>query len=575
MTGLERMNQYINDVKSRKVITNKWIKLAVKRFENDLEKSKDPNYPYEFKPELGEKFIKFAEMLKQVNDKWAGMPIVLMPFQCFIFMNIYSWVDKKTGNRRFRKAWLYMCRKSGKSTVVATSAIYDILSVNGSQVCLGATTRAQASLVFDVIRGMIEQNPMLSSRLKIYNSTLRVTNEKNYGKIEVLSADTKKTGDGKNCSLGIFDECSASDYGIYRIIESGQSSRPQPLNLLISSGSDDLQSMGKQEYDRACKILEGIIEDDSYFTVLYCLDDEDDWRDESKYEKANPALGITSSKEFLHKLKVQAEQTPSLLTEFKTKNLGIWCNSEKAWINHRYWVTCMDNAKKYSIDKTKPYYAVMGVDLSKKQDLTALSLVIYQDGRYFLKHKAYFPLDSLKERVTNESDLWYSWVEKGFVTGTPGKTISYDWLYKDIMEWSKEWEISSILYDPYCSCELTTELENSFEMIPIPQNLKNLSPFTKSFEEEVLKGSVVDDNPVMNWMISNATIYADANGNIKVVKNTNEKRGYNSMRIDNVICSLMGVGRIKNLLDNNELDLRTPEEVSNDTEKFLSSLKWE
>ena len=575
LTGYDRMQRYINDVKGGKILTNEWIKKAIKRHENDLKKSESDDYPYYFNPELGNKFIQFCECLKQVNDKWAGEPLKLMDWQVFFFMSIYSWVRKDNNTRRFRKAWLYTCRKSGKSTIVACSALYDLLTVNGSQVCLAATVRAQASLVFDVVRGMVEQNPSLSSRLKIYNSTLRIVNEKNYGRIEVLSADTKKTGDGKNVSLGIFDECSASDYGIYKIIESGQGSRPQPLNLLISSGSDDLYSMGKQEYDRSKQILNGVIEDDSYFCLLYCLPEDADWRDESLYQMANPSLGVTCSKEFLHKMRVQAEQTPSLQTEFKCKNLGLWCNSESAWINYTNWQVCIDNSKKYKFDPKKPYFATIGIDLSKRNDLTGAVLCLYQDGKYFLISKSYFPKESMRERITHEGEMWQAWTDCGLLTATQGKTIDYQCLYKDIREWAEKYTISEILYDPYSSNELINELSDSFEMVEVQQSLRYLSPMTKAFEACVLNGNIVCDNPVLSWMVSNATVYSDANGNIKVIKNTNEKGGNNSKRIDNLICSIMCVGRTESLRENGELIFTDPNKTSENLESFLSSLKWD
>ena len=570
MTGTERMWSYVNDIETGKILSNKWMKLVMKRFRKDLEKSNDPSYPYEFKPEIGERVIQFCEILKQVNDNYAGVPLTLMPWQCFCIHQIYSWVRKDDNSiRRFRKAWLYVTRKAGKSTMSACFALWDILSTPGSQVCIAANTRNQAKIIFNVIKAMIDQNPMLSKRLQIYHSTSTITNASNYGKIEALSAESKKNSDGMNISLGLFDECSTTDYGIYRVVESGQGQRPSPLNILISSGSDMLDSMGKAEYDRASKILEGIIEDDTYFSVLYCLDEGDDWRDETKYPKANPSYGVTVSPEFLHNLKIQAEQTTSLQTEFKTKICGLWCSNEHAWITDDKWVKCM---RKESPDLTKPYYANLGLDLSKSNDLTSLTLCIYQGGKYYMNHWLYFPKDSLPDRIKTETEQWRKWFDDGVVTATPGFTIDYDWLMAEIEKLGAEYNISEALMDPYNSNKIINELADNLDVIPVSQNLKSLSPYTKTYEAEVLNGNIIDSNPFMRWAMSNAMVYVDANENIKVIKNSRAGKDVRSLHIDPVITSLMCVGRIKSLLDDGEIDMRNPEEIGKETHDFLANL---
>lgn len=572
MTGTERMWSYVSDVETRKILTNKYMKLVMKRFRNDLKKSEDPSYPYEFKPEIGDRVIQFCELLKQVNDNFAGQPLILQPWQCFCVHQMYSWVRKDNNSiRRFRKAWLFITRKSGKSTMSACFCLWDLLSTPGSQVCIAANTRGQAKLVFDIIKAMVEQNPILSKRLKIYQSTNTIVNASNYGKIEVLSADSKKTSDGKNVSCGLFDECSTTDYSIYRVIESGQGQRPSPLNILISSGSDKLDSMGKAECDRAEKILEGIIEDETYFTVMYCIDKEDDWRDESKWIKCQPSLGVTVTQEFLHNLKVQAEQVPTLQTEFRTKCCGEWLESEHNWIPDSKWTKCMKDDKP---DLTKPYYANISLDLSKKNDLTSLTLCVYQEGKYYMKHWLYFPKDSLADRIKTETDQWRLWFDRGVVTGLPGEVIDYSYVSSQIEKICSEYDIQECLYDPYNSNKLIIDLENSLTMVPINQSIKQLSPYTKTYEAEILNGNIVDNNPFMRWAMSNAKIYIDANENYKVVKNERKGKDVGRLHIDPVITSLMSVGRIQSLLDNGEIDLRDAETVRRDTENFLKKLNF-
>lgn len=568
----DRFWSYVEDVETGKVLTNKWMKLVMKRFRKDLKKSEDPSYPYEFKLELAERIIKFTEMMKQTDSSFAGKELVLLPWQVFIFGSLFGWVRKDDNSlRRFRKAWLFVARKNGKSCMVSSFGIWDLLSTPGSQVYLAATVKSQAKIIYTMISNMIDQNPMLSKRLKNYKSTSTIVNPNNYGKLTALSADSKKNSDGLSPSMAIFDECSVSDYSIYKVIESGEGARQDSLNILISSGSDMLDSMGKAECDRAEKILEGIVEDETYFTVMYCIDKEDDWRDESKWIKANPSLGVTLSQTFLHNLKVQAEQVPSLQTEFRTKCCGEWLSNEHSWLPDSVWTKCIRDLKP---DLTRPYYANLSIDLSKSNDLTTLTRCIYQDNRFYMTHWLYFPMDSFQYRIKTETDQWRQWLDNGIVIGTPGSTIDYDYLLKQIEDVASGCEISEILYDPYNSSKIIGDLENSFVIVPITQTLKNLSPFTKTYEKAILDGKIVDANKFMRWAVSNAKVITDVNDNLKIVKNEKKGKDTKNLHIDPVITSLMSVGRIQSLLDAGEIDLRTPEEVKEATKNFLSGLKF-
>lgn len=571
MTAVERCYKYCEQVEKKEIITSKWIKLAVKRFREDLKKSKNKDYPYYFDEQSANRFCDFTELLKQYKDRFSGQPLVLENWQCFIFCNIYGWLNKKTKERRFRKAFVFVARKNGKTTMMSATLLWDLLATNGAEGYAAATKRDQAKILFDSVKEMVRQNSILSNRLKTFTSTNRIINERKAGKIEALSADAD-TMDGLNPSCVVVDELSAQrNFDVIKILQSGQGSRPSPLLFEITSGSDDLTSAGKQEFDRSCQILENVFEDDSFFCVLYTLDEKDDWKDEKVWIKANPNLGISVNLDFLRKTCLEAQQQPSLESEFRCKNLGQWLTSSSAWISAKTWDKCISNAKKYKFNPDRNYFAVLAIDLSKRVDLTALSLVIFQDGKYYLKHRMYFPSESMRERIKKENELWQKWVDEGYIVATEGATVDYMYLYKDIRKLADEYNISEILFDPYNSTGLINELEQDYNLVEVQQNLKNMSPMSKAFEEECRKGNIVDDSPVLKWMVSNATIWTDANGNIKVQKQDERK---DNKRIDGLITSIMGVGRIVQLRDNGEIDTRSSEEIRKSVEDFLATIDY-
>ena len=574
MTGTERLYKYCEDVEKGRVVVGKWIRLAVKRFRSDIKRSKTDKFPYYYDTEAADRYVQFCELLKLYQDEFAGKPLHLEPWQCFIMCQTIGWRHKETGNRRFNTGFCFIGRKSGKSLISSTLLIYDVLFTPGGQALCVATKRDQAKIVFDNAKNMIRQNEILSKRLKTYASTSRIVNGPLASRIEAMSAEADKF-DGLSPSCVVADELAAMrDYSIIKILKSGMGARKDRLLFQITSGSDNLGSPGKSEFDRSCKLLDGIIEDDSYLPILFCLDEKDDWRNPKVWPKANPNIGVSLKEDFLIKACKEAQQVPALETEFRTKNCCQWLSPEHAWINYKYWQVCKDNASKYKLDLSKPYYANLALDLSRANDLTSLTLCVYQEGKYYMRHWLYFPIDSLDERIKSENEMWRKWLDDGLVIGVPGKTIDYDWLLVQIQKICEEYEISEALYDPYASNKVIPDLENSLTLVPIPQHLKSLSPFTKAYEKEILDGNIVDGNPVMAWCMSNAMVYTDANNNCKVIKNSRMGKDIKDLHVDPVITSLMTVGRIKSLLDAGEIDLRTPEESAAQLNSFLNSMKW-
>ena len=567
--------QYCDDVESGKVLTNEYVKLAVKRFRSDLKKSEAADYPYYFNEEAAAKFIKFTECLKQYKDKFKGQPLILQPWQVFTMMNVYGWLRKSDNERRFQKCFLYVARKNGKSTLLASTLIYDILTTSGAECYCAATKREQSKIILEVVKEMIKQNAGLSSRLKYYNSTSRIVSERTAGKIEALSSDYDSM-DGLNPSCVVVDEVSAmKNYNIIKVLQSGQGSRPSPLLFEITSGSDDMYSAGRLEFERAAKILEGSIEDDTFFCILYCLDDKDDWRDESKYIKANPNLEVSINLDFLLKQRTEAIQQPSMEGEFRTKNLGQWVSPISVWIPYKTWENAINNAADYPFPEDfKNCFAVGAVDLSERYDLTAYTLYLYcaDTHKFYARHKIYFPEEQIENKMKHDSPMIRKWVEQGYMTATPGSIVNYTVMFEDIKKDLEKYPIREILFDPYNSSTLINEIGPLVDLVEIAQSMKSISPMAKDWEAAIINGDIVDDNPVMKWMVSNASVYRDANGNIKPVKNA--QSASSTKRIDCVITSLMCYGRLKQLIDDGQIDFRTPEEIMADMTARLASIDY-
>lgn len=564
MTGVERCFKYCEDVEKGRIKTNKYIKLAVKRFRNDFK-----NKELYFDEKEANKFVAFTECLQQYKDQFRGQKLILEPWQCFIFCNIYGWRWKDSGNRRFKLAFIFVARKNGKSTAMTATLLYDILTTAGAEAYCAATKREQARIILDSAREMVKQNEGLRSRLKYYNSTSRIINERLAGKIVALSADSN-TMDGLNPSCVVVDELAAmKNFNIINVLLSGQGARKSPLFLEITSGSDDIHSAGRQEFEKAMKVLEGSVENDEFFTVLYCLDEEDDWRDSSNDIKANPNLGVSVFQEHLDTSRREAMQQPAKEGEFRSKCLGQWVSPITSWINFRTWQKCN---KKFERPEEGNVISVGAVDLSKRHDFSAFTIYRYyvNSKKYEAIHKFYIPDEQIDIKMKRDSPMIRKWIENGYITATRGPIIDYMTIYRDILKAVDEYGVREICFDPYNAATLINEVGPYVDLIQVNQTMKNMSPMAKDWEASILNDEIVDTNPVMKWMVSGCSIYVDPNGNIKPQKTGGAD---STNRIDGVITSLMAHGRIKELLKEG-VDFRTAEEIERDMENLLNSLNY-
>lgn len=573
---MNRVEEYIQFVHEHPQLCGKWVKLAVKRFESDLKRQGTDAFPYVYDERKASIFVRFTELLKQYKDVWAGQRLHLEPWQVFIFANVYGWVHKDTGLRRFRKAFVYVCRKNGKSTMVASVLLNDLLRTAGGEAYCAAVKRDQAKIVWSNVEQMVRQNADLKELVSVYKSSSTITCDMKASKLTALASESDSL-DGLNPSAASIDELAAmKNYDLIQVLQSGTVSRPEPLLFEITSGSTNPRSAGAMEFDRAAKILDGVYEDNSFFCIMYKIDKGDNWMNEKNWAKANPNLGVSVRLDSLRSQCLEARQNPMLEAEFRTKNCGEFLSSEFGWISHTRWEVCMKNVKKYpeySQLRPEDCVAVGAVDLSKRLDFTAFDVCIYHipTGMFYLKHHFFIPEEQIEDKCKTDSPLIRKWISQGYITATPGGVVNYGMMFDNIRDCIEKYKIEDILYDPWNAGRLIDEIGPLCNLIEIRQNLQNLSPMAKDFESAVVKGEIVDDNPVMSWMISNCDVYKDQSENIKPVKHGGKD---STLHIDGVITSLMALGRIRSMLDAGYIDNRSAEEIEADMEKRLSSIEY-
>jgi phage terminase large subunit-like protein len=534
---------YCNDILSNNILSGAYTKKAIERFVLEYtEKQGNSDYPYMFIPGLGNEVIAFAESL-YIPD--IEKKLNLLPWHKFIYYNLFGWVHKEDNKkRRFRGGYISVGRKNSKTTSLLFPLIlWDFKTTKAAESFLVSASEKQAEKTFRELKQIINHSFHVDKRkITMTESDIR----KDDSLITFFSADAHSVDQYKN-SCSLFDEYHDYDNKGEKIITAfryGSRARKNSLNLIITSAGNDISGPCFAEDNKAKMILDGILVDDSYFTIIYCYDDTDDWRDSSLFIKANPSLDVIISQEILENDLNDALLKPSHEADFKSKTCGLWGVGTISWIPLERWQNLDQETPDWEND-FKNKYCFGSLDLSSIHDFTAYTLCFRNNDKYYFKHRFYIPSDTIISRYKKENVNIIDWINRGIVTSITGPTIDYSCIFEDIKKDISIFHLSEIAYDRWNAFELIKLLENDFysslTLIPYTQNLKSLSMPTKTYERLIYEKKIVDTNPVMTWMLQNAVIKPDANGNYRPLKPY--VSGNSIKRIDGVITSIISLDR--------------------------------
>ena len=520
--------QYVDDVVSGKVIVGGNIKLAVQRFQNNLQRD-----DLEFREGVVDGAIEFISTLKHFTGKSSGQNFILEDWQAFIVANIVGWYWKDTDNRRYSSSYIEISRKQGKTALAAALCLYFLIAdgEDGAEVDLAANSKEQAKIAFSFCSTFTKQLDPKAKYLKAYRDSILL--DANNSKLRVFAADDSKL-DGFNASFGLIDEYhSAKNSKVRDVIKSSMGMRQNPHLCTITTAGFDKTLPCYKLRSTAIDILNGLKEDDSMFIAIYCLDEDDEWMEEKNWVKCSPNLDVTVTSKYIREQVQIAINNPSEEVGVKTKTLNLWCDSAKVWLPETYIIKASKNVD-WNTLKDQPCY--VGVDLASTSDLTAVSYLVVKDGIYYFKTDYYLPESALKEKADRE--LYKYWKQMGLLKITDGNVTDYDYITNDLMKYSDIVNIQKVGYDKYNSTQWAiTATDLGLPLEEYPQTLGNFNKPTREMERLLLSGkAVVDNNEITRWCFKNVTLKSDYNGNVKPNKSINAKK------IDGAISMIQALG---------------------------------
>jgi len=515
----------------------------------------DADFPYRFDESKADRIFRFYTFCHHVEGPLAGQPIELIAAHKFDMGSIFGWVHRETGLRRFEKAYIQEARKNAKTTRLAAVANY-LMVGDGEEspsVYCAANDKNQARILYRSSMAMARKSPDIKKRLKIRD--YEISHATRGGQLTALSKDTKNK-DGLNPSGAIIDEYHAHPTSeIYDLLWSAWGQRAQALMVIITTAGMDVESPCHKEYVYCKQILTGDVANEKYFVTIREMDEGDDEHDPANWIKANPLRAAT--KPALQKLKEQHDEAfgsrdPAKIRTFRVKNLNIWIHGNEDTYLGEYidkWDELAVSRDEF-LNLTKDRLALVGVDLSKKIDLTAAAWVfVLPDGRIALTATGFMPEEGIKRHEKTDRIPYSEWTKAGWVIKTEGDVTDYARVQEVIQdrEMTNGWKVFEICYDPYAATHFANELQDlGYTTVEISQWMKVLSEPTKLFREMVATGQIVHDgSPLLKWCAGNAVQIVDTKENIMLSK----KKAGDNRRIDLLAAIITALVRVQALRD--------------------------
>lgn len=511
-TVKSRYEQYRADVTSGKIIACQAVISAVNRsFQDD--KRSDLSLDFN---QAG-RVVDFIEnCLFHFEGEWSGKPFILQNWQIFVILELFGRLKGKL--RKYTQAYIQTGRKNGKSSFLAALGAYSLLGAQepAAQVFSVATTREQACITRDQARFMIKKNPDLKKFIKELNRNLYVP--KTNSKFIALSSDANVL-DGLNPAFSIIDELAAHPTDeIWSVMTTATASRREPLTVAITTPLFlREQSVALDRYHYGKQILDGTLENDSFFPFICELDPDDDWLDESTWGKANPSLGVCCHLKTLQEAAEQARIIPAAESAFKMRHLSLWQEGTSSWINISDWDEC--EAPEKDTEHLNGAGCYGGLDLADTDDFSAFVLIFPGDPLEILSW-FWCPEATVRERQRKGKVPYHRWVKSGHLIETPGNVVNYSAIEEKIIELSKRFNIIQVGHDPHNATGTTTRLiEEGIEMTRVKQTAVELSEATKEARRLILTRKLRHyGNPVMRFCVGNVMIAVDPNMNEKILK---------------------------------------------------------
>lgn len=447
-----------------------------------------------------------------------GQPYRLQPFQKRFIHELYRY-DPETGRRITRKALLGIGKGNAKTELLAAIALAELagpLAPPAPNIPVGAASYAQAGILFETARTMVEEGP-LKPYLECFEDKIKRTDGP--GVLYKVAAEAG-TNDGTRPSLFIADEVhewTGRKERVHLVIGNSLQKNAEGLEINISTAGFDQNSLLGRLYDYGMKVNSGEIEDLSFLFHWYSADPELQLGDPDQLveaiKQANPGAGIFWPIDNV----VRRYRDPGVPEfEFRRYHLNQWTFSDEAWLPAGAWDALVDGRR-----NIKPRdKVVLGLDGSYSGDATALVAVTVDETPHVQVINCW-------ERPAGAPDDW---------------TVPILEVENAVREACRTYDVIEVACDPYrWQRSMDVLAAERIPVVKFDQTPAQMSPATVLFMEAVGNGLLTHDgDPRLARHVGNGVVKNDGRGPRLMKANKNSTR-----HIDLAVAAVMAHSRAK------------------------------
>jgi phage terminase large subunit-like protein len=458
--------------------------------------------------EFFSKFLRFADGLK------AGQPFILDPWQQFIVGSLFGWISAD-GTRRFRTAYLEVGKGNGKTPLLAGIGLYLLVADHepSAEIYCAAFSSDQARVLFRDAERFVENSPSLRKKIRASVGNLAVP--ETFSFFRPVSSE-HRTLDGKRVHGGLIDELHEHPTSLVMDkIRAGTKGRTQALVIAITNAGFDRTSVCWHHHELSRQVLEGSVENESWFAYVCGVDDADDpLSDESCWIKANPNLGVSIPRKYLKEQVDEANAMPTKANLVLRLNFCQWTTAETRAIDMQQWFACPPVPSESALIGAVRF---AGLDIGQSDDITAFVIVwVLADSRVAIKPRFWLPSGALEQYPTRPYD---SWRRAGALEITPGLVTDLDLVERAVLDDCRRYGVKELAYDKRFAQQLAQHLTGQgVMMIDTAQGFPLNEALVKLFAL-IAEGKLCHPrNPVLDWMAGNCVTVNGRLGEVRLAK---------------------------------------------------------
>lgn len=501
----------------------KQAKYVIKQCERFLYDLEDEECKYFIDEDELDKITKLTKLINMGDGLKVGQSAydALVGFQWFFIVNIFCWKHKDNiQKRRYETLTLLIGRKSGKTFLVGLIFILLMLiEPRFSEFYSVAPDKELSSKIKEEMGKILDSSPAINKRFKeIKDETKCLLTDSKFKSL----AYSENRMDARKANVFVADEVGGlrKRYPI-DAMRSSQINMINRTGILISTAYETQLNPMTEEVEYAEKVLDGIIEDDTLFALLYKPDNEENWLSLEAMYQTNPlCYDLEENLNYLLKQRQKAIDLPTTSLNYKTKHLNIFVNGskEEVFMDVKDLKVCEIDTYDWSNKDV-----ILSFDLSMSFDNTAISILTYDYDldKYVAQSWGFIPGSKVEIKEQEEKVPYQMYIENGWCYACGDRKISYSFIEEFLLTIEKKLgcRVKMIGYDKYEALSTVSKLEdNDYKCVEVGQGYWLHSAIKKMKEVVLDKEFAYVKNDLFVLNVANAREEMNPQGKLKVSK---------------------------------------------------------